>query len=186
MGCAHILYIFLKELYVLDHHQFFQSIGHLAIEALLWTPVAKQKEATVFPLWLTFSLYIHESWTLGKLYGINLRCYWEHLGEPHGKILGTRQKQINPFLHPSPPPAPKWVCAEASHWLHETFISKIVCHHFWPGLMAGAQTIGYNYSGNMLHSYRGQGCPWNAKASSRPLVGCKMKLYLTSKGAWIV
>jgi len=35
--------------------------------------------------------------------------------------------------------------AEPSHWLHATFISKTVCHHFWPGLMAGAQTVGHGY-----------------------------------------
>jgi hypothetical protein len=23
----------------------------------------------------------------------------------------------------------------AFHWLHETFVSKNVCHHFWPGLI---------------------------------------------------
>jgi hypothetical protein len=28
------------------------------------------------------------------------------------------------------------VHAEASHWLHEIYISKTVCHHFWPGLVS--------------------------------------------------
>ncbi len=32
--------------------------------------------------------------------------------------------------------------AEPSHWLHEISISKTVCHHFWPGLMAGAEIWG--------------------------------------------
>ncbi len=32
--------------------------------------------------------------------------------------------------------------AEPSHWPHETFISKTVCHHFWPGVMADPQTGG--------------------------------------------
>jgi hypothetical protein len=27
------------------------------------------------------------------------------------------------------------VHAEPSHWLHEIFISRTVCHHFWPGLI---------------------------------------------------
>jgi hypothetical protein len=27
----------------------------------------------------------HESWTLGKPYGINLRCYWEHIGNLGGE-----------------------------------------------------------------------------------------------------
>jgi hypothetical protein len=37
---------------------------------------------------------------------------------------------------PSPPPSkrkkldPSQVQAEHFHWVHETFISKIVCHHF--------------------------------------------------------
>jgi len=168
---THIIFLFWRSHMYWTIINFLRALGTSPIEALLWTPVAKT-EATVLPLWLTFSVYIHESWTLGKPYGINLRCYWEHLGEPHGKTLGTRQKQKKSLLAPSPPRPPKWVCAEPSHRLHETVISKIVCHHFWPGLMVGAQTIGYNYSGNMLHSYRGQGCPWNAKASSRPLVGC--------------
>jgi len=39
---------------------------------------------------------------------------------------------------------PSWVHAEPSHWLHETFISKTVHQHFWPGLLAGAQTVGHS------------------------------------------
>jgi len=29
---------------------------------------------------------------------------------------------------------------EPSRWLHKTFVSKIVCHHFWLGRMVGAIT----------------------------------------------
>jgi hypothetical protein len=29
--------------------------------------------------------------------------------------------------------------ASPSHWLHETFNAKALHHHFWPGLMAGAE-----------------------------------------------
>ncbi len=29
-----------------------------------------------------------------------------------------------------------WVHAEPSHWLHEISISKTVCQHFWPALIA--------------------------------------------------
>jgi hypothetical protein len=36
------------------------------------------------------------------------------------------------------------VHAEPSHWLCETLISKIVCHHFWPGQIPGAQIAGYS------------------------------------------
>jgi hypothetical protein len=32
---------------------------------------------------------------------------------------------------------PSWMDVEPSHWLHEISISKIVCHHFWLGLMVG-------------------------------------------------
>jgi hypothetical protein len=33
-------------------------------------------------------------------------------------------------------------CSSTSHWLDETFVSKIIYHHFWLGLMVGAQTMG--------------------------------------------
>jgi hypothetical protein len=46
---------------------------------------------------------------------------------------------------PKKPPHPSWVHAETSHWLHEAFIFKTVCHHFWPGLMAGTQKL-WDYS----------------------------------------
>ncbi len=58
-----------------------------------------------------------------------MRTQWEHGRKP--KI-------------PLPPTSPKkeknWTLEECmfepSHWLHETFISKVVCHQFWPGLIA--------------------------------------------------
>jgi hypothetical protein len=75
-------------------------------------------DTNVFPQWLTFSVYIHESWTLGKPYGIKLRCYWkllreeiwnlgnlkrtwwEHIGNKEGK-----QKKTPPTPpHPTTPP----------------------------------------------------------------------------------
>jgi hypothetical protein len=47
-------------------------------------------------VWATFSVYIHESWTLGKPYGIKGRCYWEqfeehlgNLGNLHGNMMKT-------------------------------------------------------------------------------------------------
>jgi hypothetical protein len=49
-------------------------------------------------------------------------------------------KQRNP--PPKKKTGPLMVHAEPSHWPHETFISKTVCHHFWPGLKADAQTGG--------------------------------------------
>jgi len=40
------------------------------------------------------------------------------------------------------------VHAECSHWLQEISISKTVCHHFWPGLMAGAEFWGHLFLDN--------------------------------------
>ncbi len=86
-----------------------------------------------------FSLCTWESWT--KPYGIERRCYWGHLWEPHGNMMGTRGK--NP-KH-SPPFKekiwPSWLHAELSHWLHETSMSRSVCHHFWPTPMGGARRV---------------------------------------------
>jgi hypothetical protein len=58
-----------------------------------------------------FSVYIHESWTLGKPYGIKLRCYWERLKEQIGgtpwehvgDTMGTRKK----YKKKLPPPHPQ-------------------------------------------------------------------------------
>jgi len=36
------------------------------------------------------------------------------------------------------------VHVEASHWLHENFISKTIDHHFWLGLMVGLMIWGHN------------------------------------------
>ncbi len=44
-----------------------------------------------------FSICIHESWNLGKPYGIKLRCYWESLGEQLwnlGNPMGTWWEHI--------------------------------------------------------------------------------------------
>ncbi len=101
-----------------------------------------------------------KNWTLGKPYGIKPRCCWEHLGEliwehfgnlrtlwEHDeKMLGRHWEQGGKIQNPSPltpskrkRQGPSWVQAEPSHWLPESFISKTVCHHFWAGLMAGAE-----------------------------------------------
>ncbi len=58
-------------------------------------PQNKNKCAT---LWAAFSVYIYESWTLGKLYGINLKCYWQCLQEQFGylgNMMGTMKKTQN-------------------------------------------------------------------------------------------
>ncbi len=51
-------------------------------------------------LWATFSLYIQETWPLGKPCGIKMRCYMQRFGgqlgnngEPHGNTLGTWWEQ---------------------------------------------------------------------------------------------
>jgi hypothetical protein len=90
------------------------------------------------PLWPT---YIGEKGrTLGKTYGIKGRSYWEHPWGTHWELEGNKGKMKK---KPSPT-HPKLkrknikalrVHAEPSHWLHEIFISKTVCHHFWPGLI---------------------------------------------------
>jgi len=73
------------------------------------------------------------------------------LGDHHENMTGTRKKTKNSL----PPPKrrkldPSWVHAERSHWMHETFISKTVCHHFWSGLMAGAKIVGLRASPPVL------------------------------------
>jgi len=70
-------------------------------------------------LYLTFSVDILRTSTLGKPYGIKCRCYWEHLGEcikEHfsnlgilwgldGNTLKTREKKPKKknSPHPTPP-----------------------------------------------------------------------------------
>jgi hypothetical protein len=59
---------------------------------------------------------------------------------------GKRQKKSS---LPSPPKEKNWTSHECMlsliyHWPRETLISKIVCHHFWPGQMPGAQIAGYS------------------------------------------
>jgi hypothetical protein len=63
-------------------------------------------------------------------------------GEAQGGSIGETLSTPPPPLSPQRKKAnPSSVHAELSHWLHETFLFKKVCHHFWPGLMAGPQTV---------------------------------------------
>jgi len=84
---------------------------------------------------------------LNKPYGVNLRCYWEPLGEL-GELHGNKGKTKNPFPpHFAPPPSQlnlSLMHVKPFHYLHEIFISKIICHHFWLELMLRAQTMGHN------------------------------------------
>jgi len=60
---------------------FFETLGTPPmIEVPLRTPSSKI-EINILCYGLPFSVCIDESWTLGKPYGIKLRCYWESLGE---------------------------------------------------------------------------------------------------------
>jgi hypothetical protein len=57
--------------------------------------------------------------------------------------LGTRKPKI---ISPNPQNEKTgriMNACEPSHWLHELFVFKIVCHHFWLGLMARATIWGH-------------------------------------------
>jgi hypothetical protein len=66
---------------------------------------------------------------------IQLGTSWWRTWELDGNTLRTRKKtQKNSRPKRKKKLEPSWVHAEASHWVHKTFISKTVCHHFWPVL----------------------------------------------------
>jgi hypothetical protein len=107
------------------------------------------------PYDVPFSVYIHESWTLGKPYGIKVRCYWERLGNNLGRPLGTHREhhrnQETKLKLPSPLPSQK----EKNCTPHESmpnlslvacnFCFQTVCHHFWPGLITELWIDAPNY-----------------------------------------
>ncbi len=105
-----LIFFFWKEPYSLAHQQIFWTLSTPPMEATSLDPCCKI-ETNVFPQQLTFSVYIHESWTLGKPYGIKLRCYWkwfrEQLGSL-GNLKGThwnkeeKTKNNSPYLTPPP------------------------------------------------------------------------------------
>ncbi len=80
-----------------------------------------------------FTIYIHETSTLNKTYGIKVWCYSESLGNP----LGTEKKQKNPS------PAPKRPRRKmiGQSWVHVK--PKIFCRHFQPRLMDGNLTYSW-------------------------------------------
>jgi hypothetical protein len=56
-------------------------------------------------------LYRYMGRNLGKTYGFDIRCYWEHpwgthwkLGEQLGNMVGTHQQLVKKILSPLPPP----------------------------------------------------------------------------------
>ncbi len=111
-----ITFLLLKESYWLAHHQFFGTLGIPQLEHL-FAPMQA-------PLWPTFLVYIHESWTLGKAYGINLRYYWEHLGELFVNLMithGTKEFLFKSLPSLSPP----------NHICNGTHAEKLHICHLW-------------------------------------------------------
>jgi hypothetical protein len=76
---AHILFYFIL-FYFIDRAIFigpstiFLKHPYFPVETSVWIPNCKI-ETSVLLNDLTYSIYTHESWTLGKPYGIKLRCY---------------------------------------------------------------------------------------------------------------
>ncbi len=74
------------------------------------------------PFWPTYTG--EKGRTLGKTYGINARCYWEHPWGTHWELVGNKGKNI--------PPHPKLkrkknhlalcVHVKPPHWLHKISI----------------------------------------------------------------
>ncbi len=104
-------------------------------------------------------MYKHESWTLDKttwdkievLWGKYWWITWE-LGEPYRNMMRTcsehigdkEKKQKNNFIHLTPKRkifGPIMSACWAFSLVGMKLISKTICHHFWPELMAGAQTM---------------------------------------------
>ncbi len=113
----------------------------------------KYKKGVVPPLW---PIYIGErKTTFVKTYGAKNSClYYEHVGGKNGNLMGTWWKHIGNngiFFYTPHPSNPKGKtlgtlnACRVSHWLHAIFLPKIVCHHFWPRLMAKKKIIwGHN------------------------------------------
>jgi hypothetical protein len=86
------IFFFLKEKTLIAPSPIFSKHWALPHNSTSLDPQSQNKKKCV-PLWPTFSLDIHRSWTLGKPYGIELWCYWEQLGEPHVNIMKTHWEQ---------------------------------------------------------------------------------------------
>ncbi len=79
------------------------------------------------------------TWELEELHGNSMGTHWERGGKKILLTLLPKTKKLDP----------SWVYVKSYRWLHESFISKTVCHHFWMGLVAGAQIVGH--STTMVH-----------------------------------
>jgi hypothetical protein len=89
-----IFYFILKESYWLAHQQFL--LEHWACPNISTSlDLQVQNKANVLLLEFTFVVHIHESWTLGKPYGIKPRCYCAYvlLATYARTYLGTRRKK---------------------------------------------------------------------------------------------
>ncbi len=73
-------YFILKEPYWLAHQQFLLEHWACPHRNTSLDPQVQNK-ANVLPIEPTFVVYIHEIWTLGKPYGIKLRCCCQHMRE---------------------------------------------------------------------------------------------------------
>ncbi len=125
---SQLFFLFKGAIHKLNIINLFWNVGHAPIEAPLWTPSCTIRNKCPHLL-NTFSVYIHQSSTLGKPYGRNLRCYWEYLEEQLGDLrnhlgiwwehIGNKEKtQKTPLPHPPPSPIPSpcltYNCASSS------------------------------------------------------------------------
>ncbi len=131
------------------HQQLFWNIGHV-LNRSNSLDLQLQNRIKCAPLHYTFLVYIKGSWTLGKPYGAIGNILGEHIWEHIGN-LGTCWEQGRKKKKTSPPHTQKektrpimsacWAFPLAAFRIS---ISKTVCHHFWPGLMAGAEIWGHS------------------------------------------
>jgi hypothetical protein len=139
-----------KEPYWLAHHQFFQNIGHSPIEEPLSTPSCKL-ETNAVPYCLPFQ-FIYTRVELGQtiwdqtevLLGTSWKTWgtpWEHIGNKKWKP--PIQPSSSPKKKNRPPPH-ECMLSLLIGCMKKLIFSKTVCHHFWPGLMAGAWTVGHS------------------------------------------
>jgi hypothetical protein len=86
------------------------------------------------------------TWELGEPDENHMRTWWEHIKNKRKKIL--------------PPSLPQRKKLDPS-WVHggcmKLFISITICNHFWPGLLAGAQTVGHS---SKMKSFCRHSSPW--------------------------
>jgi hypothetical protein len=85
-----------------------------------------------FTLAHLYSLYMHGSSTLAKVYGTIVWWYWEHF-EEHIENIEKPKTVITPILTQKRKIEPFQVHVEPSHWLHEKYDPKTIYPHFGLG-----------------------------------------------------